>query len=70
MAGRRRSDRALRAKLGSPGRPGAAGLLTVVFTGLPRIAPASPICFISRAVVQRATATPSRRNCRQTLRTP
>ena len=45
----------------------AAGLLTVVFTVLPRIAPESPIC---RPVVHRATAIPSRRNCRPTLRTP
>jgi len=49
---------------------GAARSLTVVFTALPRIAPANPICRISRAVVQRATATPSRRSCRQTLRPP
>ena len=35
-----------------------------------RIAPRRPIFRISRATVQRATLKPSRRNCRQTLRTP
>ena len=49
---------------------GAAGLPIVVFIALPRIAPDSPICRISRAVVQRATAIPSRPSYRQTLRTP
>ena len=38
---------------------GAAGLPIVVFIALSRIAPDSPICRISRAVVQRATAIPS-----------
>ena len=37
---------------------------------LPRITPAKPISRISRATVQRATGTPSRIICRQTLRTP
>jgi hypothetical protein len=45
-------------------------LLIVVFTGLPRITPASPICCISRAVVQRAISIPSRRSCRQTFLAP
>ena len=49
---------------------GAAGLPIVVFIALPRIAPDSPICRISRAVVQRATAISSRPSRRQTLRTP
>ena len=44
--------------------------LIVVRTGLPRITPARPISRISRATVQRATDTPSRIICRQTLRTP
>src|SRR5262249_59817932 len=43
---------------------------TVVRTRLPRITPCKAIFFISRATVQRATSKPSRRNCRQTLRTP
>ena len=42
----------------------------VVFTGLPRIAPSSPIWRISRSTVQRAISTPSRCICRHTLRTP
>jgi hypothetical protein len=42
----------------------------VVFTALPRTAPDSPICRINRAIMQRAAAIPSRRNCRQTLHTP
>ena len=46
---------------------GAALSLTVVRTGLPRITPASPMTRISRATVQRATATPSRRSWRHTL---
>jgi hypothetical protein len=50
---------------------GVVGLpRVVVFTAVPRIAPDSPICRISRAVVQRATAIPSRPSWRQTLRTP
>jgi hypothetical protein len=49
---------------------GTAGLLTVVFTGLPRTTTASPICFINRAVEQRAASIPSRHNCLQILRTP
>jgi hypothetical protein len=36
----------------------------------PRTAPASPRRRISRATVQRATATPSRRSCFQIFRTP
>ena len=43
---------------------------TVVRTRLPRTTPRSPMARISRSTVQRATATPSRRSCRQTLRTP
>ncbi len=35
---------------------------TVVFTGLPRMAPAIPRDLIRRATVQRATSKPSRRN--------
>ncbi len=38
--------------------------------GLAADHPRKPICFIKRAVVQRATSMPSRCNCRQTLRTP
>jgi hypothetical protein len=49
---------------------GAARSLIVVRTALPRIAPFRPIWRISRATVQRATLIPSRRNWRQTLRTP
>jgi hypothetical protein len=44
----------------------AAGLLVVVFTGLPRITPANPVCRISHAVVPRAILIPSRCGCRQT----
>jgi hypothetical protein len=47
---------------------GAARSLIVVRTALPRVAPFMRL--ISRAAVQRATSRPSRRNCRQTLRTP
>ena len=49
---------------------GAAVSLTVVLTGLPRTTPCKPMRRISRATVQRATPSPSRLNCRQTLRTP
>jgi hypothetical protein len=49
---------------------GAARLLIVVRTALPRVAPFRPMRLINRATVQRATSKPSRRNCRQTLRTP
>src|SRR5579875_2961014 len=49
---------------------GAALSLKVVRIGLPRITPCRPMAFISRSTVQRATAWPSRRSCRQTLRTP
>ena len=49
---------------------GAAGFWTVVFTVLPRTAPRSPIARISLSTVHRATATPSRRSCRQTFRAP
>ena len=56
--------------LGSPDPPDGGALLTVVFTGFPLTAPARPISVISRATVHLATVTPSRFNCRQTLRTP
>ena len=46
---------------------GAAGLLTVVRTSRPRMAPCRPICRIRRATVHRATVFPSRPRCRQTL---
>ena len=49
---------------------GAARSLIVVRTALPRVAPFRPMRLISRATVQRATSMPSRRNCRQTFRTP
>jgi hypothetical protein len=49
---------------------GTALSLSVVRTGLPRIAPCQPRLAISRSTVQRATVKPSRRNCRQTFRTP
>src|ERR1043165_3658287 len=49
---------------------GAAALLIVVRTVLPRTTPRRPILRIRRATVQRATAIPSRLSCRQTLRTP
>lgn len=49
---------------------GEALSLTVVRTSLSRITPARPIARIRRATVQRATSNPSRRSCRQTLRTP
>ena len=49
---------------------GAALSLTVVLTGLPRTTPCKPMARISRSTVQRATLSPSRSNCRQTLRTP
>ena len=49
---------------------GSAGSDLVVFWGLPRTTPLSPAAFISLATVQRATLKPSRRSCRQTLRTP
>src|SRR3954449_9157123 len=42
----------------------------MVRTLLPRTTPCRPIVRIRRATVQRATAVPSRRSCRQTLRTP
>ena len=44
--------------------------LIVVRAGLPRMTPFRPKSRISRSIVQRATAKPSRRICRQTLRTP
>jgi hypothetical protein len=48
---------------------GAALLLTVVLTSLPRITPHNPSLRISRATMQRATTVDSRCSCRQTLRT-
>jgi hypothetical protein len=51
-------------------RHGAALLLIVVRTGLPRITPGKPRSRISRSTVHRVTARPSRFICRQTLRTP
>ena len=42
----------------------------MVFTRWPGTVPCSPIRRISRATVQRAIATPSRRSWHQTLRTP
>lgn len=52
----------------SSGKGGAMSLI-VVRTGLPRITPCSPSSPISCATVQRATSGPSRRTCRQTVRT-
>ena len=49
---------------------GAAGSWVVVLTALPRTAARSPMARIGRSTVQRATANPSRRSCRQTLRAP
>ncbi|MET3528549.1 hypothetical protein ABID41_003691 [Phenylobacterium koreense] len=49
---------------------GAALSLIVVRTGLPRITPCKPNSRISRSTAQRVTEKPSRRICRQTLRTP
>lgn len=49
---------------------GTAWSLLVVRTALPRVTPYSPMRRIRRATVQRATSRPSRRNCRQTFRTP
>ncbi|MGF7210006.1 hypothetical protein GGE65_004609 [Skermanella aerolata] len=51
-------------------RHGATRSLTVVRTVLPRVTPFRPIRRIRRATEQHATSTPSRRNCRQTFRTP
>ena len=44
--------------------------LIVVRTTLPRMTPRKPRRRISRSTVQRATATPSRFSCRQTLSAP
>jgi hypothetical protein len=49
---------------------GAALSLTVVLTDLPRTTPCRPMARISRSIVQRATVSPSRINCRQTFRAP
>ena len=49
---------------------GAARSLIVVRNALPCVAPFRPMRRISRATVQRAASMPSRRNCRQTFRTP
>jgi hypothetical protein len=47
---------------------GVALSLIVVFIRFPRTTPCKPM--VSRATVHRATSTPSRVNCLQTLRTP
>src|SRR3954447_7027174 len=61
---------ALNCRLTRSSGHGAAALLIVVRTLLPRTTPCRPIVRIRRATVQRATAVPSRRSCRQTFRTP
>ena len=61
---------ALNCRLTRSSGHGAAALLSVVRTLLPRTTPCRPIVRIRRATVQRATAIPSRRSCRQTFRTP